>query len=184
MTTSTISRLALGTALIALLAGGALAAGKGDHGGMGGMGGRMGGAAMLAQLDTDGDGKISRAELEAHRAAEIARMDPDGDGRIGRAEFVEGHRAAAAERAAAAAGARFAALDANGDGVLSAAEVMRGGGPLAMFDRLDRNGDGMLGSEDAHDDDDRGGREHRAEGRHGHGRGWFGFGAPRGGGGD
>ncbi|MGA0778648.1 MAG: hypothetical protein ACO3O6_12255, partial [Gemmobacter sp.] len=108
-----------------------------------------------------------------------------------RADFIEAARTEAAERAAAAAEARFAALDADGDGILSAAEALRGGGPLAMFDRLDRNGDGVLSSEEAAAGAARGGRQggdhggkHGGKDRHAHERGQTGGAAPRAGAGD
>ena len=50
---------------------------------------------MIERLDTDGDGAISRAEMEAAgedrgaRRAErmLSRLDTDGDGSISREEF-------------------------------------------------------------------------------------------------
>ncbi len=50
----------------------------------------LGGGALLAQdgpradrfaaMDTDGDGQITQAELDAHAAARFASADSDGDG--------------------------------------------------------------------------------------------------------
>lgn len=73
--------------------------------------------ARATALDTDGDGVVTRAELEANRDARRAeherRRFPDAneDGVVSTAEFL-----AAAEQ-------RFARLDANGDGVLSPDEL-------------------------------------------------------------
>ena len=67
--------------------------------------------------DTDGDGKVSRAEIlaapsagKADPAKRFARLDRNGDGMLDKAEID-----AMLDR-------RFARLDANGDGTLSAEE--------------------------------------------------------------
>ncbi|WP_238560218.1 EF-hand domain-containing protein [Sphingomonas sp. Mn802worker] len=71
---------------------------------------------MLA-ADTDGDGKVSKAEFLAAATKgkgdperRFAKLDRNGDGFIDRQEI------------AAMSARRFARLDTNGDGVLSAAE--------------------------------------------------------------
>lgn len=75
------------TALAALMAtvagaGTALADGRGPHGMMGGE--RL----DFAVIDTDGDGSLSRAELEARATARIAEADTDGDGILTRDELI------------------------------------------------------------------------------------------------
>jgi Ca2+-binding EF-hand superfamily protein len=96
-----------------------------------GMGGRM-----LDRLDTDKDGKISKAEFAAQSAERFARMDANGDGKID-----------ATERSVAAEGGRRAGrgmdrLDADGDGVITRAEYDARTGQ--RFARLDTNGDGFI----------------------------------------
>lgn len=77
-----------------------------------------GGTAVLAQdrtpmvkRDGNGDGTITRTEMQAHGAAMFARMDTNGDGRID-----------AADRAARKA-ERFARMDRDGNGEISQAEM-------------------------------------------------------------
>jgi Ca2+-binding EF-hand superfamily protein len=98
------------------------------------------GKEMLAILDRNGDGSISRQEVVALRQTVFARMDADGDGRLTRAE-VEAARAAAAERQARQAERDPFSLDADGDGQLTLAEFT---GRTPGFDRADRDGDGVL----------------------------------------
>lgn len=81
-------------------------------------------AAMFGRLDSDGDGVISRAEFDARAEARGERGGPRGWRGRGRG----GHRGGWAElegdgltraEAQARAEARFARMDANGDGVIS-----------------------------------------------------------------
>lgn len=48
--------------------------------------GKAMGARMMARIDTDGDGRISRAEHDALSARRFQRMDTNGDGYIDQAE--------------------------------------------------------------------------------------------------
>lgn len=75
---------------------------------------------MFDVADTDGDGFLTADELDAVRTARmIARMDGDGDGRISRAEM----EPRAERRAGRDGGGRgFGRADADGNGTLSAAE--------------------------------------------------------------
>jgi hypothetical protein len=111
------------------------------HGGNGhGKHGRAHG--MLKQMDTDGDGAISRAEFDAHRLSRIAAMDADGDGYVS-FEEMEAHRQAQREQRARA---RFDRLDTDGDGRVSLEELAAMG--ERRFERMDRNGDGVLDADD------------------------------------
>ena len=78
----------------------------------------------LARMDSDGDGRVSRAEYVAWMGYAFERMDADGDGVLSPAEqpggrgkpiALETHRRRLAER--------FARQDANGDGYLDAREL-------------------------------------------------------------
>lgn len=63
----------------------------GPHGGPMGpmmMGPMMGGGLDFAAIDTDHDGSLSRAELQARATAQIARADTNGDGALDRDEIV------------------------------------------------------------------------------------------------
>lgn len=136
---------------------------------------RMGGMPQMlpgfAEMDTDKDGKVTRAEIDAIRAERQKAMDPDGDGFITAAEMKAHAADQAKARAEAMVDRMFARLDADKDGRLSAAEALSG--PMAggrgvdrMFDRVDRDNDGAisLAEYDA-------AAERMAEGRRGHGEG-------------
>lgn len=137
-----------------MLAGAGIADTQGMMGdGMGGfmrghMGGRMG-AMMgpmfdIAALDTDKDGKISKAELEAHHAARLAEVDANNDGKLSAEELASMQIKAMTERANQMAARMVERLDTDGDGLLSAAELVTPPMPDRMFDRIDANGDGFI----------------------------------------
>jgi len=92
------------------------------------------------QLDKDGNGSLSAAEVEGTRLAEhFAEIDADGDGELSKQEMKAAHEARQVER--------FASQDANGDGSLSESEVE--GSRLARhFSRIDTNDDGQLTQEE------------------------------------
>lgn len=94
-------------------------------------------------LDSNGDGAITRDEIEAHRAARFASADTDGNGSLSRDEL--------AARAKARMERRIDRMirrhDADGDGALSPEELQsrhRGG----MFERMDADGDGAVTAEE------------------------------------
>ncbi len=103
------------------------------------------------RADADGDGSLTRAELNAALDARFARADANGDGAIdqaerdaARAERRERMRERRAERGRdGRRGGRMARLDTNGDGVITRDEVPHERG-LAIFDRVDTNGDGQI----------------------------------------
>lgn len=115
-------------------------------------------------MDSDGDGEITAADLEARRVARFAEIDSNGDGGVSEAEFVEHAQSRAQERAAA----MFARLDADGDGVLSQ-DVLenrgRGGNPERMISRLDTDESGGVNAEEFE-----AGMERFAERRHNGGK--------------
>jgi hypothetical protein len=168
--TSAISALALVAILGSSVAGFASDGkghAKGDRMGKGGQHERMAGkmhqrGAMMpdfATLDADGDGKVTEAEIEAHKAALFAEIDTDGNGTVSAAELVAHKEAKADERKAGRSEKMIERMDADKDGELSMDE-MTGAVKKSPFERLDTNGDGAL-SED----------EMKAAGDRGRGRG-------------
>ncbi|MHC9234118.1 EF-hand domain-containing protein [Pseudooceanicola sp. 502str34] len=100
-------------------------------------------AAAFGKADANGDGVISRAELMARKGAMFDRADRNGDGLIDQAEANRLRQMAkrAAVAAEANAGLSIAAMDVNGDGLLSRSEFTS---YLPMFDVADANGDSVL----------------------------------------
>ena len=109
----------------------AMADGHGDH--------RKGGERMknaVKQMDANNDGAISFDEfrMPEGRDAPEMHMDANGDGEITRDEVSE----IATQRTEEAL-ARFDAMDADGDGVVTQGERRR-----ASFNRMDGDGDGQI----------------------------------------
>lgn len=122
----------------------------------------------FARLDTDGDGSISRAEFDAGAEARAARFEERGKHRGGRyhggmpeemramrgkmreliRDGMDADEFAGLLREGATA--RFAALDADGNGELSAGEFSAKVAERAerMFARMDRNDDGVVTRDD------------------------------------
>jgi Ca2+-binding EF-hand superfamily protein len=118
-------------------------------GGMGEMGGREGRGAMLLDqfdaIDADKDGKITQAELAAHRAAEFAATDTNGDGSLSADEL---SARMLAEMLARHSARMIENMDDDGNGVLSEAEM--GEGPMAgNFARIDTDNDGAISKAEA-----------------------------------
>lgn len=137
---------ALGAVLLAGLTTVALAD-RGDTMGFGGDGAFL--RFDFAAIDADRDGKITRAELEAHRTARVAAVDADKDGKLSAAEL----KAQAMERAGTRADEMAARMierhDSDGDGLISAAELAAGPAPMDIFDRIDADKDGAISADEA-----------------------------------
>ncbi|MEM6308192.1 MAG: calcium-binding protein [Pseudomonadota bacterium] len=107
---------------------------------------------VFADMDTNGDGQISKAELQAFMAAKaadrFAQMDSNQDGSVTRAEIVAMASGDAQSRAERRADKMLDRLDANGNGALETDELKpfenRGD---RVFARLDQDDNGSL-SED------------------------------------
>ena len=153
----------LAAASLAALLAGVAAAQPGPMGGHGrdhdgpGRGGPDRGAmaiAMLGAADANGDNQVTRAEVEALRAAEFAYRDRTGDGFLtiedasptmqamramrGEPDAGEGRRGRRGE----GGGEGRDRMDADGDGRLSRAEFL--GAPSPAFDRLDADSDDVV----------------------------------------
>ncbi|QPH53375.1 EF-hand domain-containing protein [Pontivivens ytuae] len=98
-----------------------------------------GAAFPFEEVDTDGNGEVTSAELDAWREARFAANDTDGNGSLS----VEELRAAQEQNRSGRLERMIQRADANGDGELSPSE-MPGSDSSRMFDRLDRDGSGGI----------------------------------------
>lgn len=134
-------------AVIGALMGSAALAEKGGMG-MGGMGGPgEGRGAMLTEMfdtiDADKDGKLSYAELEAHRKAEFDAADTNKDGVLSADELSARALARFQEKLAERTQAMLDNMDNDGNGSLSEAEMGEGPG-MRNFARIDADNDGFV----------------------------------------
>ena len=104
--------------------------------------GRGRGMAMLENFDTNGDGQVTQAEIDAARADRFAAFDTDGNGVLNFQEYETLWLGAMHERMVD----RFQNLDNDGDSVVTAQEFVV---PFAsVVNRMDRNEDGVLSADD------------------------------------
>lgn len=101
------------------------------------------------ELDTDNDGQVTQAEMEAQGAARFAKVDADGDGFLSAAEL----DIAAQERAKKRAAHMIERMDTDGDGQLSLEEMGKGRDGISkrgakMFERMDADNSGGLSKEE------------------------------------
>jgi hypothetical protein len=97
----------------------------------------------MMRADADGDGLLTRAEVEAARDRLFTRLDGDGDGALSQREVAALQDRIALRRdiAMKRIGMVAARRDEDGDGVITRAEM--GGGP-DLFSLLDTDGDDAL----------------------------------------
>ena len=104
----------------------------------------------ILQLDSDGDGRVSRAEFQPpqhRRQGPFERADSDGDGTVSRDELIATLDEGAEEREQRMrdhAIQRFDEADSDGNGVVTPDERL----DLA-FSRADADGDGFVTEEEA-----------------------------------
>lgn len=133
------TRWMAGAAVLAVLAMGVAHAG-GGHGGH--YGGHQGGMQMLKQADANGDGQTTLAEAQAKVLERATAIDTNKDGAITAAELQAHREQMRAERRAA----RMAAMDADKNGTVSVEEFAAV--HSERLARVDRNGDGILDADD------------------------------------
>lgn len=121
----------------------------------------------FATLDTDSDGTLTMAELEARANARFTDADVDADGALTAEELVAQATANAEDRVAR----MIARLDTNDDGILQMDEMQPRGGARfeRMFERMDADKDGVLNEEEFAAAQER--MQERAGGRHDRGHG-------------
>jgi Ca2+-binding EF-hand superfamily protein len=162
--------LLTGAALTLAVSGAAMARDGGHHGQYGQM---RGGPVAFAELDANGDGQITEADITARAEARLSEADADGDGAVTLTELIDAGIARFEERydarvAAAAPGevpgrpsdaqvrARaeemasrmLSRADADNSGTLEADEMTGGRGMARLFDRTDADGDGAITEEE------------------------------------
>ncbi|MEP5761651.1 MAG: calcium-binding protein [Litoreibacter sp.] len=121
------------------------------------------GRASFEQLDSDGDGALTAAELAAHAATRFEAADTDNDGNLSSAELLAAETTRKAERAERRIERMIERRDENGDGVLSAAELTPSEDRATKrFERMDANDDGSISEEEFKEASKRG-RGHRGE---------------------
>lgn len=110
--------------------------------------GRKGARGMgpaFEELDANGDGSLTLAEIEARAQARFAETDTNGDGLISAEEMTAAMDKAREGRAERRIRHQIERMDANGDGLLSIEEMAEGRrSPASMFDRVDADGDGVI----------------------------------------
>lgn len=103
----------------------------------------------FAALDADKDGKITPAELDAHRAGIAGAIDANKDGKLSAEEIAANAVKTAIARADAMAVQMVERMDTDGDKLLSAAELVTPAALPMPFARLDTNGDGVVTKDEA-----------------------------------
>ena len=153
-------------AVIGALLGTAALAQKGEMG-MGGPG--EGRGAMLTEMfdtmDADKDGKLTYAEMEAHRKVEFAAADTNGDGVLSPEELSARALARFQEKLGERTQGMLDTMDNDGNGSLSEAEMGEGPG-MRNFARIDADNDGFVTKEEI-----QAGMKHHKKRGHGWGMG-------------
>ena len=94
----------------------------------------------FSTLDTNGDGMITKAEIQAYGAARFANIDINGNGSLSRDELV----VTMTKRS----NWLLKRLDTNGNGTVEQGEMQAKLGGQRMIKYLDKNKDGMISQEE------------------------------------
>lgn len=94
------------------------------------------------QVDANGDGAISKAEVAAMQAEQFGKLDLDGNGEVSADELTEHTLNRQRQRIARMAEMQVKRLDADGDGGVSEEEFTANA--QKGFDQRDKNSDGKL----------------------------------------
>ena len=112
------------------------------------------------ELDANGDGQITKEEMEAHRAQKFTTADADGDGKLSLEEM----QASAQKNANDRVSKMFEKFDADKDGFLSKDELPKPRKGDKMFDRIDADGNGSVSEQEFADAKDKMHRPHKKRG--------------------
>lgn len=96
------------------------------------------------EVDTNSDGEITKAEMQAHAGKRFASSDTNSDGFIDRTEIIAKASTRAAERAQKRADRMLERLDANDDGKLSQEEMANTKRGNKLFERADADDSGSI----------------------------------------
>jgi Ca2+-binding EF-hand superfamily protein len=96
------------------------------------------GGRLLESFDSNGDGKLTQAEVDQARRDRFAQFDTDQDGKL----TVQEYQALWLDAMQRRLSAQFQGLDDNNDGAITVEEFVAPFGNL--INRLDRNNDGEL----------------------------------------
>jgi len=103
----------------------------------------------FASMDTDHDGKVSAAEHASGAKMMFGKMDANHDGKVTAAEMTAAHQAVtgqAPRKSDMPAADKIKAVDADGDGMLTADEHAKGS--ASMFAKMDADKDGFLSKQE------------------------------------
>ena len=106
--------------------------------------GRQGMNMSFEEIDADGNGEITQAEIDGLKAARFAAADTNGDGALSLEELQAQGLKKAQERAAR----MMEKHDANGDGVLGQDELPKPRRSGHMLERIDADGSGSISKEE------------------------------------
>lgn len=106
----------------------------------------FGAKAEFSELDADGSGEVTLAEMQAHRAARLADMDTNNDGALSKEELIAAREGEISNRMERRLDRMIDRLDENDDGLLQFAEMPQADGGRAeeRFAKVDTDGSGGL----------------------------------------
>jgi len=102
----------------------------------------------FSQLDANGDGQLTQAEVKAFGATQFAEADTDGNGSLTLEELTARAKADWAKKMGKRAKRMLKRLDGDGNGTIELAEMEQMKPGKRMFDRLDENEDGVISQEE------------------------------------
>ena len=111
--------------------------------------GERGDRPSFTELDADGNGELTLAELQSHGAKRFADADTDGDGLLSSDEMVAAAKAREEGRMAKFVDRMIERRDTNGDGFLSVEEMApEGDRAERMLEHADADNNGTISEEE------------------------------------